>query len=60
MGMTMAEKILARVSSRDKVIPGEIVTARIHRLTAMGELGIYNFLKGEARAGRLCQSTLDP
>lgn len=29
MGMTLAEKILARASGRDKVTPGEIVEARI-------------------------------
>jgi 3-isopropylmalate/(R)-2-methylmalate dehydratase large subunit len=32
MGMTMAEKILARASEREKVQPGEFVTAKIDRL----------------------------
>jgi 3-isopropylmalate/(R)-2-methylmalate dehydratase large subunit len=37
MGMTMAEKILARASGRDRVTPGEMVIANIDRLLVLGE-----------------------
>jgi len=38
MGMTMAEKILARASGRTKVAPGEIVMGKIDRLMIIGEI----------------------
>ena len=39
MGMTMAEKILARASGRDKVVPGEYVTATVDVI--MGHDGTF-------------------
>ena len=38
MGMTMAEKIMARSSGRDKVTPGEIIIGKIDRIMMIGEL----------------------
>lgn len=40
MGLTMAEKILARASGRDSVAPGDYVTARPDRLMAHEALGL--------------------
>ncbi len=37
MGSTMAEKVLARASGRDRVAPGQIVTAAIDRTWVAGE-----------------------
>ena len=39
MGMTMAEKILSRASGRDKVVPGEYVTATVDVI--MGHDGTF-------------------
>jgi isocitrate/isopropylmalate dehydrogenase len=36
MGVTMAEKILARTSGRTSVVPGEYVTTQIDRVMAHG------------------------
>jgi hypothetical protein len=38
MGMTMAEKILARSSSIDSVHPGDILIANVDKLMIVGEL----------------------
>ena len=40
MGMTMAEKILASHSGRDKVTPGEFIWAKIDATNFMAEIGL--------------------
>ena len=53
MGMTMAEKVLARASNRDKVVPGQIVTAAVDWTWIAGDLWqvFYPILK-ELKADR--------
>ena len=47
MGMTMAEKILARVSGREKVKPGENVTAKVYQVMVHDAFDrIYRVLLG--------------
>ncbi len=45
MGMTITEKIMARSSGRDKVIPGELVWTDIHSVMTMDFLGRQCFDK---------------
>ena len=48
MGMTMAEKILARVSGREKVKPGENVTAKVDQVMSQEAIAeVYRVLKEE-------------
>jgi len=57
MGMTMAEKILARASNRERVQPGEFVTAKIDRL--MGHDLTY-YVGSEIMARNGYQKVWDP
>jgi len=48
MGMTMAEKVLARASGRKEVKPGEYVTARIDQVMSQEAFAeVYRILKDE-------------
>ncbi len=45
MGMTITEKIMARNSGRDKVVPGELIWADVHTVMTMDYLGKQCFTK---------------
>lgn len=48
MGMTMAEKVLARASGRKEVKPGEYVTAKIDQVMSQEAFAeVYRILKDE-------------
>jgi len=48
MGMTMAEKILARASGRREVKPGEYITAKVDQVMSQEAFGdVYQILKEE-------------
>ena len=42
-GMTITEKIMARASGRDRVVPGELLWADIHTVMTMDYLGATTF-----------------